>query len=116
VRAGKLPAVGLLKPNLVHDGHDGSLRRADAWLRSWIPVLQSGRDWRTGRLAIVVLFDEGDANQLVPFVVIAPHVSGAVMSKSVGHYALTRLIDTIIGAPPLRRAASAPRIAQRFGL
>jgi phosphatidylinositol-3-phosphatase len=116
VRSGKLPTVGLLTPNLIHDGHDGSLAQADAWLRSWMPVLQSGPDWTHGRLAIVVVFDEGDTNQLVPFVLIAPGVSGTVMSQPASHYALTRLIDTIIGAHPLRHAAGQPAIAGHFRL
>ena len=73
-------------------------------------------DWKSGQLAIVVVFDEGDTNQQVPFVLIAPGASGAVMSQPADHYALTRLIDGIIGVQPLRQAASAPRVAQRFGL
>jgi hypothetical protein len=32
------------------------------------------------------------------------------------HYALTRLIDRVIGAPPLRQAAGAPDLARRLGL
>jgi phosphatidylinositol-3-phosphatase len=106
-RGGTLPTVGLITPNLVHDAHDGTLAQADAWLRLWMPVLMSGPDWRSGRLAIVVTFDEGDPVNRVPFVLIAPGVSGAVMSRPAGHYALARLIDAVIGARPLRRAAGA---------
>lgn len=116
VRGGTLPAVGLITPNLIHDAHDGTLAQADDWLRSWIPVLMSGPDWRGGHLVIVVAFDEGDTANHVPFVLIAPGVSGAVMRKPVNHYALTRLIDQIIGTRPLRQAADAANIAQSFGL
>jgi phosphatidylinositol-3-phosphatase len=115
-RGGTLPTVGLITPNLVHDAHDGTLAQADAWLRLWMPVLMSGPDWRSGRLAIVVTFDEGDPVNRVPFVLIAPGVSGAVMSRPAGHYSLTRLIDAVIGARPLRRAAGAPGIARPLGL
>jgi phospholipase C len=114
VRGGTLPTVGLITPNLVNDAHDGTLAQADAWLRLWMPVLMSGPDWRHGRLAIVVTFDEGDPVNRVPFVLIAPGVSGAVMSQPADHYSLTRLIDGVIGAPPLRQAASAPGIAQHL--
>jgi phosphatidylinositol-3-phosphatase len=116
VRSGSLPAVGLITPNLIHDAHDGTLAQADNWLRSWIPVLMSGPDWRSGRLAIAVAFDEGDTANHVPFVLIAPGVSRAVLKKAVNHYALTRLIDEIIGARPLRQAATAPSLARLFGL
>jgi acid phosphatase len=111
-----LPAVGLITPNLIHDGHNGTLAQADDWLRSWIPVLMSGPDWQGGRLAIAVAFDEGDTANHVPFVLIAPGVSGAVLRKPLNHYALTRLIDEIIGARPLRQAATAPSLAERFEL
>ena len=116
VRAGTLPSVGLLTPNLIHDAHDGTLDQADAYLRQWIPVITSGPDWRHRRLAIAIVFDEGNTTNQVPFVLIAPGLSGTVIHQPLDHYALARLIDTIIGAPPLRRAAGAPNPAQYLGL
>jgi acid phosphatase len=116
VRAGTLPNVGLITPNLINDAHDGTLGQADAWLRRWLPVIMSGPDWRHGRLAIAVVFDEGEPGLQVPFVLIAPGLSGAVTRQPLDHYALTRLIDQVIGAPPLRRAASSPDLARRLGL
>ena len=116
VRTGSLPVVGLLTPNLIHDGHDGTLAQADTWLKAWIPVLMSGPDWRTGRLAIAVVFDEGVTTEQVPFVLIAPGISAVTMSKPVNHYALTRLLDEVIGVPPLRHAAEAADLAPLFGL
>lgn len=116
VRAGTLPNVGLLTPNLINDAHDGTLGQADAWLRRWIPVIMSGPDWRHRRLAIVVVFDEGETTNQVPFVLIASGLSGTVIHQPLDHYTLTRLIDTVISAPPLRRAAGAADLAQQFGL
>jgi acid phosphatase len=115
-RAGTLPTIGLITPNLDHDAHDGTLAEADAWLHGWLPVLMSGPDWRQRRLAIVIVFDEGDSTNQVPFVLIAPGVSGAVLHQPADHYALTRLIDEVIGAPPLRQARHAVNIAARFGI
>ena len=88
----------------MHDGHDGTLTQADTWLRDWMPVLTSGPDWRAGRLAIVVVFDEGETTEQVPFVLIAPGLSGVKITEPANQYALTRLIDAVIGAPPLRQA------------
>ena len=116
VRAGTLPSVGLITPNLINDAHDGTLGQADAWLRMWIPVIMSGPDWRHGRLAIAIVFDEGDPGLQVPFALIAPGLSGAVTRQPLDHYALTRLIDQVIGASPLRQAAGAPDLARRLGL
>jgi acid phosphatase len=116
VRAGTLPNVGLLTPNLIHDAHDGTLGQADAYLRQWVPVIMSGPDWRYHRLAIAVVFDEGETTNQVPFVLIAPGLSGTVIHQPLDHYALTRLIDSVISAPLLRRAAGAPDLAKQFGL
>jgi phosphatidylinositol-3-phosphatase len=110
-RRGALPTVGLITPNLIHDGHNGTLAQADAWLRSWVPVLISGPDWHAGRLAIVVVFDEGETTETVPFVLMAPGLASAVTSRALDHYALTRLIDQVAGAPALRDAARAPNAA-----
>jgi acid phosphatase len=114
-RGGTLPTVGLITPNLLHDGHDGTPAQADAWLRGWIPVLESGPDWRSGRLAIVVVFDEGETTEQVPFVLMVPGLSGVKISEPANHYALTRLIDTVIGAPPLRRASGAADLVAILG-
>jgi acid phosphatase len=81
-----------------------------------MPVLMSGPDWRSGRLVIVVTFDEGETTEQVPTVVIAPGLSGVVVRRPLNHYSLTGLIDQIIGAAPLRHAAGAPSIAPLFGL
>ncbi|HEX6449151.1 MAG TPA: alkaline phosphatase family protein [Trebonia sp.] len=116
VRDGKLPTVGLITPNLMHDGHNGTLAQADAWLRSWIPVLMSGPDWRGGKLAIVVVFDEGETTEQVPAVFMAPGLSGATVSAPANHYALTLLIDEFIGARPLRQAGDAANVAHSLGL
>ena len=115
VRGGALPTVGLITPNLLHDGHDGTLAQADAWLQDWIPVLMSGPDWRSGRLAIVVVFDEGETTEQVPFVFMAPRLSGVTISAPANQYALTRLIDEVIGAPPLRHAGGAANVAPVLG-
>ena len=116
VRGGSLPTVGLITPNLVHDGHDGSLAQADAWLHAWVPVLRAGEDWRSGRLAIVVVFDEGETTEQVPFVMLEPGVSHRVIREPLNHFALTRLIDEIVGVPALRDAARAPDLVPILGL
>jgi acid phosphatase len=115
VRGGTLPSVGLITPNLLHDGHDGTPAQADAWLRSWVPVLMSGPDWRSGRLAVVVVFDEGETTEQVPFVLMALGLSGVKITEPANQYALTRLIDKIIGTPPLRQASSAANVGYILG-
>jgi hypothetical protein len=42
---------------------------------------------------------------------MAPGLSGVKISESANQYALTRLIDAVIGVPPLRQAGSATDVA-----
>lgn len=113
---GSLPTVGEVSPNLLHDGHDGSLTQADAWLRAWVPVLTAGPDWRNGRLAIVVVFDEGETTEQVPFVILNPVVSHKIVRRPLNHFSLTRLIDEVAGVPLLREAAHAADLDSLLGI
>jgi hypothetical protein len=115
VQGGNLPAVGLLAPNLQHDAHDGTLAQADAWLKGWMPVLMSGPDWQSGRLAVVVVFDEGETTEIVPMVMVAPGAHGVVTS-ALNHYALTRFMADTAGITRPQKAADAPDIARLFGV
>jgi phosphatidylinositol-3-phosphatase len=118
IAAGRLPTVGMLVPDLNHDAHDGTLRQADDWLKGWLPLLMTGPDFRAGRLAIVVTGDEDDSSSgnRVLTVVIAPGLTHRVVGTALTHYSLTRLYDDVAGAAPLRSAATAPSLAQAFGL
>jgi acid phosphatase len=118
IRAGRLPTVGMLIPNLDDDAHDGSLAAADGWLRGWLPRLLHGRDFRKGRLAIVVTADEDDgssANRVLT-VVLAPGLAHRVVTTPLTHYSLTRFYDDVAHRRPLRAAAGATSLARAFGL
>ena len=116
--AGKLPVIGEVTPNLCNDAHDCSLGTADAWLKSWMPVLMNGADYRAGRLTVVITFDEDDSSQQnkVAFVAVDPRLSGVTVSAQADHYSLTRWLDSVAGLPLLRSAASAPDLRSAFGL
>ena len=116
VDAGTLPTVGLLVPDLCHDAHDCSLGTADSWLASWLAVVMRGPDYRAGRLAIVVTFDEDDTSgpNTVLTVVISPHTSHVVSSTAFSHYSWTRYAAELSGTAPLRAAATARSIRSTF--
>lgn len=119
VAAGRLPCAGLLVPGLVHDAHDAPLRVADAYLRSWLPQVLAGPDFRAGRLVVVVTSDEtghGAADDRVLTVVLSPRVAHRVVTTRLDHYSLSRLYSTTCRSPVLRRAASAPSLSAAFGL
>lgn len=118
VKAGNLPTAGMLVPDLDDDAHDGTLAEADGWLKRWLPSILAGPDFTAGRLAVVVTADEDDssAGNQVLTVVIAQGVSHRVVGTPLTHFSLTRLYDDVVGAAPLREAATAPSLSQAFGL
>lgn len=118
VRAGRLPRVGLVVPNGCHDGHDCSLATVDAWFRRLMAKVFAGRDWRSGRLAVVLTGDEANGSQgnRVLTVVIHPSQRHRVVTRPLTHYSLARLYAEVAGLPPLRNARTAPSMATAFGL
>jgi hypothetical protein len=118
VVAGTLPTVGLVVPDICHDAHDCSLATSDAWLKSWLTIVRQGPDYRAGRLAIVVTFDEDDysGNNTVQTVVVSPYSSHIVTSRAFTHYSLTRYLAELTSTLPLRAAASATSLRASFRL
>ena len=114
----RLPRVGLVVPNGCHDGHDCSLATVDAWFRSLMANVFAGRDWRSGRLAVVLTGDEANGSQgnRVLTVVIHPSQRHRVVTRPLTHYSLARLYAEVAGLPPLRNARTAPSMATAFGL
>ncbi len=118
IAAGRLPAVGLLVPDLCNDAHDCPLAVADTWVAAWTSQLMKGPDYRSGRLALVVTFDEAEngGDNTVLTVVAAPGVRGAVVSTPLTHLSWSAWMSRLAGAGPLREAAGAPSLGQAFGL
>jgi phosphatidylinositol-3-phosphatase len=118
VSTGQLPDAGMVVPDVCHDAHDCSLATADAWMKQEIGLAMSGPDFRSGRLAIVVTADEDDGSQgnVVLTIVVHPSVRGMVATSPLSHLSLSKLYTQVLGLPPLREAASAPSMAEAFGL
>jgi acid phosphatase len=118
IDAGTLPTVGLVIPDICHDGHDCSLATADAWLASWLRIVRQGPDYRAGRLAIIVTFDEDDSsgNNTVQTVVVSPYTSHIVSNRALTHYSLARYLAELTATAPLRSAATAPSMRAAFRL
>jgi acid phosphatase len=118
VDAGNLPTVGLVVPDICHDAHDCSLATSDAWLKSWLTIVRQGPDYRSGRLAIVVTFDEDDysGDNTVQTVVVSSYSSHIVTDRPFTHYSLTRYLAELTSTVPLRAAASAASLRATFRL
>jgi acid phosphatase len=123
IARGELPNIGLMIPNNCNNGHDCPIGTTDRWLRSWLPTIKNGPDFRSGRLAVIITWDEDDrsSDNRVAMVVLHPVLKGRNLkarkvATRLDHYALSATISRLGRARPLRDAEDAPDILAAFGL
>ena len=126
--AGRLPAFSFVTPNLVDDTHDGSVADGDRWLRSTLGEITSSQMYRSGTVAVFVVWDEGEGGSTSDCATNTTdagcHVAALVLSASTkttsgalfNHYSLLRTAEELLGLPLLGEAAGAPSMATAFGL
>ena len=121
IASGSLPTFGTLTPDLINDQHSGSIQQMDAYLGQWIPAITSGPDYQSGRLTVVIVYDEGsgsgtNAHSTVAAVVMSPYtIPGTVSATAFTHYSLLKAAADIGGVPELNNAATANSLRTAFG-
>ena len=118
IDSGKLPNVGLAVPNSCNDRPRRRLhaRRADGWLKKWLDKVFAGPDWRSGKLAVVVTFDEGTADRPQrPDRRDASEHLGQGVTTPIDHVSWSRSMSELSGSKPLRNAANATSLLRAFG-
>jgi hypothetical protein len=107
-------------PNLCHDMHDCSVADGDRWLSGFVPRVVRSREYRAGRTALFITWDEDDfsSSNRIPTLVIAPHTRpGTRSAKPFTHYSLLHTTDELLGLPnTLGAAAPARSMRSAFGL
>jgi hypothetical protein len=118
IAEGTLPNAGMVIPDLVHDAHDADLGTADAWIKSQVQLIQTGPDWQSGRLAVVITADEDDrtSGNNVLTVVASRYQDRRVVTTALTHYSLTRLYESVLGVRYLGGAANAASMSAAFGI
>jgi hypothetical protein len=115
LRAGRLPRLAVVTPDLLHDMHSGSVHRADIFLQRLDRLLRSSPEGTS--TVLVLTFDEGKSDRglqgrrgggHVATVVVGPGVSaGARDPTPYDQYSLLRSLELRFGLRPLRHAADA---------
>ena len=104
-------------PNLCSDMHDCSVSTGDSWLAGFLPRLLGSSEYRAGKTAIFVTFDEGSgSNQIVTIVVAPPVHAGARSATAYTHYSLLRTTEEMLGLALIGNARSATSLRACFGL
>jgi phosphatidylinositol-3-phosphatase len=123
VAAGSLPAFGFATPDACSDMHGGAtclgdrVGAGDRWLRSWLPSILGGPDYRSGRLAIIITWDEGtDTDNHIPTLVISPTTRHIESDQAFTHCSTLRTAEELLRLPLLGCAAGAPSMVPAFHL
>lgn len=120
VNGGTLPTFAFVTPNLCNDTHDCSIQTGDNWLKSWIPKIIAGPNYRAGGTAIFLTYDEDNGsagNQVVTIVISPSTVPGTRSGTLFNHYSLLRTAEVMLGVGTyLGSATSATAMLSAFGL
>ena len=116
-----LPDFSFIVPNVLNDGHDGSLATADQWLQTNLGPLLSSSDFQNNGL-LVITFDEGNLTDLsnggghVATLVIGPQVKSGYQSTTLyQHESTMRLMLATLGINAFPgNAANAPSMGEFF--
>jgi len=113
LRAGRLPDLALVVPDLCHDMHDCSVATGDAWLGRFLRPLLASVALIHG--AVFIVFDEGvtsvGGGGHVPALVLGPLVRpGSQLRRPLDHYDLLRTLEQSWRLPRLGRSAGAAPI------
>jgi len=107
-------------PDLCHDMHDCSTAAGDRWLSGFIPLVLRSPQYRAGRTAVFLTWDEddGSSSNRIATLVLAPQArSGTRSNAAFNHYSLLRTTEDLLGLPAkLGAAAHAPSMRAAFGL
>ena len=115
--ADSLPDFAYVTPNLCNDMHDqcdpfpNGVSNGDDWLNAWIPLFVQSAEYRRGRTAVMVLWDEGAPSEPFgsdqPGAVIAPSANptssatGREVTAIVNNISALRAIESMMGVPLL---------------
>jgi phosphatidylinositol-3-phosphatase len=123
VTAGHLPALAFVSPDACDDMHGAAgcgrdlIAAGDRWLRSWLPKIMAGPDYRAGRLTIIVTWDEGTStSNHIPALVVAPGVRHIGATQPLTHCSTLRFAEEQLRLPLLGCAAGALSLGAPFGL
>jgi hypothetical protein len=123
VGAGALPAIGFVTPDACNDMHGAPVCSADLvmagdrWLRTWIPQILAGPDYRSGRLTVIITWDEGNSSDNhIPTLLISPATRHVASAGRYTHCSTLRTIETLLRLPLLGCATTAPSMAASFRL
>jgi len=108
--AGATPRFVWITPDMCHDGHDCAVADADAWLSRVVPEITASRAWRDDGV-LFITWDESDARNQVPLIVVAPTLVRHSSDRRYDHYSLLATVQDVLGVPRLGQATGVEPLA-----
>jgi hypothetical protein len=117
------PTVGLttVTPDLEDDMHDGTVAQGDHWLAGWLPQILASPGYRSGHLAVLIVWDEGAGSgntpSHVPLIVMSASTpAGARSALALDDYSVLRAICQLNSVPVPAGASTAASFVGPFHL
>lgn len=111
---GNLPAFSVIVPDMCNGTHDCSVATGDKWLNRLVPKILSSNYYKSGKLAVIILYDEYTP---LPNIFISPSVRPGASVASSSHYSLLRTTEEMLGITNyLAGAGSAPSMRNPLNL
>lgn len=133
-----LPAFSFVTPNACDDMHSCSTGRGDAWLKTWVPIIQKSAAYQSGQLVVFITWDEGEGGDKVAgehcwnsthadtslypscwvaALVLSPHTKPGTHSGSYfNHLGLLGTAEDLLGLPRLATTTGYASLRPAFGL
>jgi hypothetical protein len=115
-----LPQIGFIAPNLIDDGHDGTLAQADSWANAHIGPLIASPEFQADGV-LIITWDEGvndnkyGGGQICTIVVSPAARAGYRSTRFYQHESTLRFIMQAVGMSSFPgAAASAPDMSEFF--
>jgi hypothetical protein len=123
VAADTLPNYAFITPDLCHDMHGDllcasglssspNIQAGDTWLSTNLPPLIAYT--KTHDATIFLVWDEGDATNLVPLIAIGAHVVVGTDATAYTHSSMLKTIEELLGVPALPSVTSSTDFAAMF--
>jgi phosphatidylinositol-3-phosphatase len=122
---GRLPAFGVVVPNMCSDGHDSCsganpVAEEDGFVSRWLPAIVQSPDYQQGDLTVMITWDTDSNNgtgNRVAALVMSPYTPAQARDATAeNHYAMLHTWEHLLGLGTLGAAAGAPDMSAAFHL
>jgi len=106
-----------ITPNMCNSSHDCSTQVGDAFLGRTITKILDSAEYRAGRTAVFLTWDEGEGDQHIATLVLSPSTpAGMVDNTNYNHYSMLRTTEEMFGLPAIGNAVMARSMRSAFHL